>query len=130
MHLHLHFAHTHTLNLMRVQSYLNHAARKFAPSYDANCYLLLSRSMDLMDLGTLLDGNPAAEACGEEKEEIDLVEEDEQKHGCTDGGVLSRAERMRRALSRVPAGRQVTDGATAIARCCSNQPNHFARTRV
>ena len=34
-----------------VESYLNHHGERFARVFDANCYLLLSRCMDLMDLG-------------------------------------------------------------------------------
>lgn len=34
-----------------VESYLDHQGRRFANMFDANCYLLLSRCMDLMDLG-------------------------------------------------------------------------------
>lgn len=34
-----------------VENYLNHVSIKFSESYDANCYLVLSRCMDLMDIG-------------------------------------------------------------------------------
>ena len=34
-----------------VERYLNHHGTRFANVFDANCYLLLSRCMDLMDLG-------------------------------------------------------------------------------
>lgn len=34
-----------------VERYLNYHGERFASAYDANCYLLLSRCMDLMDLG-------------------------------------------------------------------------------
>jgi homoserine O-acetyltransferase len=34
-----------------VESYLDRAAHSFQGRYDANCYLLLSRCMDLMNLG-------------------------------------------------------------------------------
>lgn len=34
-----------------VEQYLDHAAQSFQTRYDANCYLLLSRCMDLMNLG-------------------------------------------------------------------------------
>jgi homoserine acetyltransferase len=34
-----------------VEGYLGHAARTFPLQYDANCWLLLSRCMDLMDMG-------------------------------------------------------------------------------
>jgi homoserine O-acetyltransferase len=33
-----------------VEAYLEHHARKFAGSFDANCYLYLSRSMDIFDV--------------------------------------------------------------------------------
>ena len=56
-----------------VESYLAHAAKKFAPSYDANCYLLLSRAMDLMDITKVLqyshaDGSWNREHAAEEGE--------------------------------------------------------------
>eukprot|EP00808_Paulinella_micropora_P027832 g6606.t1 len=35
----------------QVESYLSHQAKKFQTSFDANCWLLLSRNMDLMDMG-------------------------------------------------------------------------------
>jgi homoserine O-acetyltransferase len=38
--------------LYEVESYLDHNARKFVGGFDANCYLYLSRSMDLFDLAT------------------------------------------------------------------------------
>jgi homoserine O-acetyltransferase len=34
-----------------VESYLAAHGERFAPRFDANCYLLLSKCMDLMDLG-------------------------------------------------------------------------------
>jgi homoserine O-acetyltransferase len=34
-----------------VEQYLAHQANRFAQRYDANCYLVLSRCMDMMDLG-------------------------------------------------------------------------------
>src|SRR5262249_38306639 len=34
-----------------VESYLAAHGERFAPKFDANCYLLLSKCMDLMDLG-------------------------------------------------------------------------------
>jgi homoserine O-acetyltransferase len=34
-----------------VERYLNHHGERFSSMFDANCYLLLSRCMDLMDLG-------------------------------------------------------------------------------
>jgi len=34
-----------------IERYLHHAAEKFKDLYDANCYLLLSKCMDLMDIG-------------------------------------------------------------------------------
>lgn len=34
----------------QVEAYLEHNARKFVESFDANCYLYLSRSMDLFDV--------------------------------------------------------------------------------
>lgn len=36
--------------LYEIESYLDHNARKFIGGFDANCYLYLSRSMDLFDL--------------------------------------------------------------------------------
>lgn len=36
--------------LYEIESYLDHNARKFVDGFDANCYLYLSRSMDLFDL--------------------------------------------------------------------------------
>ncbi len=36
--------------LYEIESYLDHNARKFVGAFDANCYLYLSRSMDLFDL--------------------------------------------------------------------------------
>ncbi len=35
-----------------VEQYLAHQANRFAHRYDANCYLMLSRCMDMMDLGS------------------------------------------------------------------------------
>lgn len=34
-----------------VEGYLSHAGDKFVRTFDANCYLVLSKAMDLMDLG-------------------------------------------------------------------------------
>lgn len=34
-----------------VEGYLQHHGRRFTEAFDANCYLILSRCMDLMDLG-------------------------------------------------------------------------------
>ena len=42
-----------------VESYLAAHGERFAPKFDANCYLLLSKCMDLMDLGF---GQPSLEA--------------------------------------------------------------------
>jgi homoserine O-acetyltransferase len=42
-----------------VESYLAAHGERFAPKFDANCYLLLSKCMDLMDLGA---GQPSLEA--------------------------------------------------------------------
>jgi homoserine O-acetyltransferase len=42
-----------------VESYLAAHGERFAPKFDANCYLLLSKCMDLMDLG---HGQPSLEA--------------------------------------------------------------------
>jgi homoserine O-acetyltransferase len=36
--------------LYQIESYLDHNARKFVGGFDANCYLYLSRSMDLFDV--------------------------------------------------------------------------------
>jgi homoserine O-acetyltransferase len=36
--------------LYEIESYLDYNARKFVGGFDANCYLYLSRSMDLFDL--------------------------------------------------------------------------------
>jgi homoserine acetyltransferase len=43
--------------LFEVEDYLAHAARTFPSRYDANCWLLLSRCLDLMDLGRGLGGS-------------------------------------------------------------------------
>lgn len=43
--------------LFEVEGYLAHAARSFPARYDANCWLLLSRCLDLMDLGRGLGGS-------------------------------------------------------------------------
>jgi homoserine O-acetyltransferase len=42
-----------------VESYLAAHGERFAPRFDANCYLILSKCMDLMDLGF---GQPSLEA--------------------------------------------------------------------
>jgi homoserine O-acetyltransferase len=39
-----------------VESYLHHAGSKFVRAFDANGYLLLSKAMDLMDLGDGVEG--------------------------------------------------------------------------
>ena len=43
-------------NAFEVESYLSYQGRKFAPQFDANCYLQLSRAMDLQNIAA---GHPA-----------------------------------------------------------------------
>lgn len=43
-----------------VERYLAHAARKFTGRYDANCWLLLSRCLDLQDVGRGFGANGAS----------------------------------------------------------------------
>ncbi len=40
-----------TARRFEVERYLEHQATKFRSRFDANCWLLLSRCMDLMDIG-------------------------------------------------------------------------------
>ena len=40
----------------QVESYLSYAGTKFVRAYDPNAYLLLSKCMDLMDLGDGAEG--------------------------------------------------------------------------
>lgn len=43
--------HFTSLDTWEIESYLNYQGARFRRTYDANCYLLLSKCMDLMDLG-------------------------------------------------------------------------------
>ena len=88
------------LPLFEVESYLNHAAAKFAPSYDANCYLLMSRSMDLMDLGDAPRQGTQRETQREEEEEeeeegVETEEEGrEEAAGAAGGSSEGKDERL------------------------------------
>ena len=50
-----------------IESYLDHMAEKFVGTFDANCYLYLSRAMDLFDLGdhgeSIVDALSKLRAC-------------------------------------------------------------------
>lgn len=46
--------------LFEVESYLEHQGQRFAETYDANCYLYLSRASDQFDLAEHGDGSTAA----------------------------------------------------------------------
>ena len=48
--------HYTALDTWEVEAYLTYAGAKFVRTYDANAYLLLSKCMDLMDLGDGYDG--------------------------------------------------------------------------
>eukprot|EP00937_MAST-01D_sp_MAST-1D-sp2_P003757 g3757.t1 len=93
-----------------VEEYLKHQARKFA--YDANCYLLLSRAMDLMDLRHAAPaagagagsgagaGAGAGSGGGASAKGVPLPERVRERE-------RERDTRLRATLARIPTGRQV-----------------------
>ena len=82
-----------------IESYLEHQAEKFVNRFDANCYLYLSRAMDLFDLGdhgtSIVDALSKLRAC---RTRVIGVESDISVPGRAAGGARRRASRGGRGV--------------------------------
>ncbi|KAJ8507032.1 hypothetical protein ON010_g19012 [Phytophthora cinnamomi] len=95
-----------------VESYMDYQANKFARLFDPNCYLLLSKAMDLTNLGRPADSDPGAAQPGQHPAVL-------RPQLAARGGGLQ--VRPRRHVQRADAARRVLAAGARVHRRAARQ---------